>query len=280
VATILGLLLVVTFIANYLTTTLPGQMSVNDLNHEVQVENQVGKLSALLQAVSLTGTQGAQVIQPISLGTLAAPPFAAADYSVLSPGNLTGRLTVSFSVTGPGPTVHKYTNLGVPGGSLLVHLANTYATAADVAYDQGAVIYAQPAGYPILVDPPSITLVNGALSIWVPSFQGTARTESGIGTAVVTARLVSLDALSYPVNGFALTTGSTVWVNVSTPYPAVWTNFLNAITPTSVSPTCTGVRNVCSSSYQSSGPSALVSIAIPSVTSLSIDYATFAVAFG
>jgi len=44
VATIFGLLLVVVFIANYLTTTLPAQMSVNDLDHVIQVENQVGQL--------------------------------------------------------------------------------------------------------------------------------------------------------------------------------------------------------------------------------------------
>jgi hypothetical protein len=280
VATILGLLLVVTFIANYLTTTLPSQMSVNDLNHEVQVENQLGKLSALLTAVSMTGTQGVQIVQPISLGTLAAPPFAGADYSVLSQGNLTGRLTVSFSVTGPGSTTQTLTNLGVPGGSLLVHLQNTYAPAADVAYDQGAVIYAQPGGYPILVDAPPITLSNGALSLWVPSFQGLAVTESGIGAAEVRARLVNLDQLSYPVNGFSITSGSTVTITAVTPYPAVWMAYLDSITPTSVTPTCTGVRGVCSSSYHPSGPSATVSVAIPGVTTLTIDYATFAVTFG
>ena len=39
VATLLGLLLVVTFIANFLTTVVPNQMQVNDLNHEVTVES-------------------------------------------------------------------------------------------------------------------------------------------------------------------------------------------------------------------------------------------------
>ena len=47
-ATILGLLLVVTVIANYLATTLPAQMSVNDLNHEIAVENQLGHFQAVL----------------------------------------------------------------------------------------------------------------------------------------------------------------------------------------------------------------------------------------
>jgi hypothetical protein len=79
VATILGLLLVVTFIANYLATTLPNQMSINDLNHDLQVENQVGRLQALLSSVSEAGTPGAPVSQPITLGSAGLPPFAPAD---------------------------------------------------------------------------------------------------------------------------------------------------------------------------------------------------------
>jgi len=277
VATILGLLLVVTFIANYLSTTLPSQMSSNDLNHEIQVENQVGTLSALLQAVSQVGSAGMQILQPVSLGTLADPPFAAADSSVLSPGNLTGRFTVSYSITGPGPTTKTYSNVGALGGSLLVHLENAYTTPADVAYDQGAVIYAQPGGYPILIDPPPISYLNGALSLWIPSFQGNNHTEAGNGAAQVISRLVTYQALSYPVDGFSVSSGSSVTITVVTPYPSVWVSYLNSITPHSVTATCTGVRNVCTSAYQSSGPSATVSIVIPGVTTLSVDYASFAV---
>jgi hypothetical protein len=279
VATILGLLLVVTFIANYLATTLPSQMSVNDLNHEVQVENQVGKLSALLAAVSLTGARGAEVVQPISLGTVAAPPFAAADFSILSRGNLSSQFVLRYTVSGPGSTTQTFTNRGAPGGTLLVHLQNTYATAADVAFDQGAVIYAQPGGYPLLVDAPTISFENGALSLWIPSFQGKPVTESGIGTAVVYSRLVSLASLSYPVNGFSIASGSKVSLTVLTSFPSVWVSYFNSIAPTGVSATCSGVRSVCSSSYQFSAPGANVTIQIPSVTSLSVTYASYAVAF-
>ena len=83
-ATILGLLLVVTFIANYLTTTLPNQMQVNDLNHELQVENQLGRLQAVLEAASAANAIGAQLSQPISLGSVGDPPFANPDGATLS----------------------------------------------------------------------------------------------------------------------------------------------------------------------------------------------------
>jgi hypothetical protein len=278
VATILGLLLVVTFIANYISTTLPSQMSVNDVSHGTTVENQLGKLYALLAAVSGTGEVGAQVSQPISLGTDPAPPFAGADSSVLSQGNLTGRLTVNFTVLQPGGTTRAIGNFGVSGASLLVHLLNTYSPVADVAFDQGAVIYAQPGGQPILVDTPSITFANGALSVWVPSFQGPAVAESGKGTGEVYARLLSSAPLTYPISGYSLASGSHVTITVVTPYPTAWVGYFNSIASLQGLATCTGVRNVCTAAYQSSGPDATITLSIASVTSLSVDYAQFSLA--
>jgi hypothetical protein len=100
VATILGLLLVVTFIANYLTTTLPNQMSVNDLDHELQVENQIGRLQALLEQVSAAGDVGAQVTQPVTLGSSGAPPFADADSGQIGPLNGSS-FNLSYTLQGP-----------------------------------------------------------------------------------------------------------------------------------------------------------------------------------
>jgi len=119
VATILGLLLVVTFIANYLTTTLPQQMSVNDLNHVVQVEDQVGRLSALLEAATTAGAVGAQFTQPITLGSAGQPPFASADPGTLSPSTNGSLFNLSLPIGGAwtyeAPTVGTvgYSN---PGG--------------------------------------------------------------------------------------------------------------------------------------------------------------------
>jgi len=100
VATILGLLLVVTFIANYLTATLPGQMSINDLNHVVQVENQVGRLSALLQAAAADNAVGAQLTQPVTLGSAGEPPFASADPGSIGPGTSGSSFNVTLPIGG------------------------------------------------------------------------------------------------------------------------------------------------------------------------------------
>ncbi len=80
-ATLLGLLLVVTFIANFLTTVVPNQMQVNDLNHEVTVESQFSRLAALLSAATANGPVGMQIVQPITLGSAAVAPWVAQDGS-------------------------------------------------------------------------------------------------------------------------------------------------------------------------------------------------------
>ena len=90
-AVILGLLLVVTFIANYISTTLPSQMGQNDLQHEVTVQNQVAQLAALLQEVAKADAIDAQVSQPVTLGSTSAPPFAGQDSSTDFPRECDGR---------------------------------------------------------------------------------------------------------------------------------------------------------------------------------------------
>lgn len=100
VATILGLLLVVTYIANYLSTTLPAQMSSNDTEHLLQVENELGRLAALAEAVSKGAAPGTQVTQPVVLASQGVPPFAVPDPGQLVSANSSGGAAVNFSLTG------------------------------------------------------------------------------------------------------------------------------------------------------------------------------------
>lgn len=103
----------VTFIANYISTTVPAQMRLNDANHALQVENQLGHLAAVLRALGLTSTtNGATVIQPLSLGSLGLAPFAGPDrarvtgvpVSSTSPGLTLGLLNTAYTPpTGIGP---------------------------------------------------------------------------------------------------------------------------------------------------------------------------------
>jgi hypothetical protein len=519
VATILGLLLVVTFIANYLTTQLPNQMSVNDLNHEVQVENQVGQLGARLSSAASAGVVGAQLSGPITLGSDAAPPFAAADssfvsalvnqstanasYTLSGPSTyapptgaplggtysgsgicnpptstslsfvgscnyvwnftgdsrsfsigLTGSGSVAVIVTtnsstitvsgtgsagnvlefignhnaitdtnvGSGPTnlsiigsyntisissvgsspsvVYLYGNhdsvtvtstgsgpvkvivygtqdtFGVPsdvgsqkfslylngfnatvptsslcpygnlsstdtvtgfsevgsggltqydnnaigyyangtgpgscvgnatcwtthnrnvplttcpfyrtitvpfpaatlpGAGFVVHMRNTYAPSAEIAYDEGAVVYAQPGGIPVLLDPPAITYSNGALSLFLPQFQGVIGAEAGIGTADLNLRLLSAQTITFPSDGYSIASGSKVIITVVTPYAAGWMAYLTNLSSFSGLVTCTGPQHVCTGLYNPGGPLGTIKIVLPAKT-LTITLAVF-----
>jgi hypothetical protein len=75
VATLFGLLLVVTFISNYILYVLPPQASQAEFQHVLQVENQVGALQATLNAQASKVGYPIPISSPITLGTAPIPPF-------------------------------------------------------------------------------------------------------------------------------------------------------------------------------------------------------------
>lgn len=524
VATILGLLLVVTFIANYLTTTLPNQMSVNDLNHDILVENQVGRLSATVTALATNGQVGGQTVQPITLGSDGDPPFASQDGGTVGPLQNGSRMVVNYTLSGPtaflpptggpqggrvvgtscipippaSPTnsitcsgsaniiynftgalagqssysltlsgggsalvnissnhatvtvagssttlialdilgsndtvsvtvssvpeniliygnydsvtltgsataasfVHLlivgnhdtvsntasgpntfvasiygsndvfnpgtvsgsnhfqvyfngfnplapaaqcpvdnisgtdtvgsitasgantwtvtynntvYTGSGTipgvggswtvnyqiptpfacpfystvalplaaasaPGAGFVVSLRNTYAPAAQVAFDEGAVLLAQPGSVPVVLNGPDLTLSSGTLSLLVPQFQGSIGVEAGISTAVLALRLLSSQSFSFPTPGFSLQSGSDVTLTIVTPFAGGWMNYFNSLPSFSGLVTCTGANNVCglTAPYSPGGPLGTIVVSVPA-KSLSVTLAVFAV---
>lgn len=528
VATILGLLIVVAIIANYLTTTVPSQMSVNDVLHEIQVEDQVGELQALLDSAAASGRTGAPVSQPITLGSPASPPFAGSDGASLTPGNLSGGFNVNFTVGGapsavgggpsedgaagkgactgagttrcaagawftttaispavandllvfamtvyeesaaltaayvsdtsgsawtiltvggnalgsnyvqyifwaidpktgsdtvtfntgttgpnahdgsailfalenvntatpidasgtfstgdattapyttsatvaapasglvlgivssgnPGATASEFptitagsattpctatctaiasedgeawgetfgeyepattagtytasatgsiepqdwgelavsinpaltTPVGVPiasgasppGASLVVHLSNTYAPAAEVAFDQGAVVFVEPGGVPLLIDPPPLSYGLSTITLTIPIFRNVIPSESGTGTADIMLRLISTSSYKIPVTGYTLQ--HHVTLTLKTPYWAAWMTYFNSESSFAGLVSCKNLVGVTcpapsSVSYQPGAPLAVITLSLPA-TSLNLEVALFSV---
>ncbi len=515
-ATILGLLLVVTVIANYLATTLPAQMSVNDLNHEVTVENQLGHFQAVLNSIARGGVVGAPVAQAFTLGSDGAPPFAAPDGSTISsipgeqpanvsfglvstrfgpptgwltggaigtckPGwknttsgvvldcsqsgssgtnvtyNFGGENSYSVSITGTGGAYYalnfstngsailvtatggaynlitilgNYNNASItakgkgvlnvsvignsntvgisvksgasvsvyivgnrdvvslattkgfsnlvhvsgwgsndtfnpgsggaysvwwtgfdpenpasafcpygnltstdtvgplvrgqetgtvsynntvyngtaqqgnwnviyntpipyaciffaqyPGGGasvyaagLLVRMANTYAPAADVAFDQGAVVYAQPGGYPIMIDPPAISYAYGTATVVIPAFLNLLGSESGIGTAAVSLHLVAASRYSFPGFGWVLDPNHHPLVmKFQTPYAYAWVHYFEGVPSIAPYVSCTPLASAaCVGPFEPNGPLGTVTFRLPA-TSLSLVLAVYSI---
>ena len=117
VATIMGLMIVVTIIANYVSTALPGQMSVNDENRGLLVQDQIGHLAALIEAVAANHGTGHQVSQPITLGSDAAPPFAGPDGATVTPLDPRANMTVNFTIVGTG--IYTAPSGGIPNSGSL-----------------------------------------------------------------------------------------------------------------------------------------------------------------
>jgi hypothetical protein len=517
VATILGLLLVVTVLANYLTTQLPTQMQLNDANRALAVENQVVRLATSLRAAAESGALGAVVSQPVSLGSAGAPPFAAPDGGSIGPGTLGSQLTESFTVTGgstyapptvgpaggttkgdscttsstsltcsgsskvvwnftgsgpftigtsggpyyvntsasntsitmtasstssfyllvvgsndtvsvtisgtgtnvhvlvlgsndvvsfpasswssstaavemvgnhdsvsaggisatssalqasffgsndslslgtisatssrftayftgfapanpsgtcpdgnlaastdsvSGPTAYSGSgtynvtyndtttssgsssspwtakfatpsgfacpffstatipqkNSGAGGASFVVDLRNSYEPQVVVAFDQGAVVYAQPAGTPFLLVGPQIGFVRGDLTLWVPEFLGGVGTLIGVGTAELSVRLVSLLNLSLPASGFALS--GTTSVAVTTPFAYAWTTYFGQTSSFAKNVTCVPkASSACAGPFSLNGPLGTVYLNM-TASALSIQVATYSISLG
>jgi hypothetical protein len=477
---------VVTFIASYLTTSLPNAMSQNDLQHEVLIENQLARLSALLLATSEAAAPGAQVSQPITLGSAGSPPFAGSDgasvtaaprgslmsinYSLIGPLRLpnggipntgiytshcgpvlpngwschgaggviwnftagnhtkyfvngTGQFSVDanfttnysliavgsvggasdivsvfgnhntifvngtggatlyievvgsnntlavtstggsvinlyivgnydtlststaggggvvvtaygthdhysdspanavvyfigFNVDNPTLGLCPYANqantdtVGGSGGSVnyndtntstanstsggwhygysnpppsacpfvvtallaqtpvaagfIVNLRNTYSPSADVAFDEGAVVFAQQSGIPIFSTPPPFSYQANTLHVFIPQFESPVASEAGTGTSEASLRLLATSHLSLPSNGFSLGNNTRVTVTIVSEFAAAWyAYFLNQ---PSLAPYvgCTGPSNVCTATFQYNGPLGVVTLNIPS----------------
>ncbi|MCI4361669.1 MAG: hypothetical protein L3J77_00530 [Thermoplasmata archaeon] len=78
VATILALLLVVSFIANFLVGELPGDMEQIETSHILTVEDQLARLQATIMAEAQDVGTKVALVTPVTLGSLAEPPFGQA----------------------------------------------------------------------------------------------------------------------------------------------------------------------------------------------------------
>ncbi|MCI4337552.1 MAG: hypothetical protein L3K17_10290, partial [Thermoplasmata archaeon] len=99
VATILGLLLVVAFIANFIIAQLPGQMDQFETSHILMVENQLARLQATIAAeAQISGTHVA-LASPLTLGSQADPPFGLAASSSVQTELTSVGTVVSYQIS-------------------------------------------------------------------------------------------------------------------------------------------------------------------------------------
>jgi len=164
---------------------------------------------------------------------------------------------------------------GAGGASFVVLLRNTYTPRAEVAFDQGAVLYAQPSGMPLMLVNPSISYLGGTLSLWVPEFLGSIGTEAGVGTAELSVRLVSLLNVSLPARGFSLS--GTTSIAVKTPFAAAWTSYLSGTSLAGHTVCAPASSSACKGPFTFNGPLGTVYVNV-TATALSIQIATFSLA--
>lgn len=99
VATVLALMLVVTFISNYLVQQLPQQLTNAEFNHVIQVEDQLERLQTTVLAQERAAGQGLTLSSPVTLGSASVPPFGPASAGSVGPEAGSVRTTSNYVVS-------------------------------------------------------------------------------------------------------------------------------------------------------------------------------------
>jgi hypothetical protein len=98
VATVMGLLLVVTYLSNYLEQQLPATLTATEFSHIIQLEDQMSALQATVLAESHSIAPGLALASPLTLGSAGAPPFGPPDSGVLHPEISGTQIVSSYSI--------------------------------------------------------------------------------------------------------------------------------------------------------------------------------------
>lgn len=115
VATVLGLLLVVTFLSNFLEQQLPAALTASEFAHVLQVENQLGELQATILAESHSIAPGLALASPVTLGSAAVPPFGPPTSGTIMPESANIRSSASYAL---GTVVGHYPTWGTGSACL------------------------------------------------------------------------------------------------------------------------------------------------------------------
>jgi hypothetical protein len=109
VATVMGLLLVVTFLSNFLEQQLPAALTASEFSHVIQVENQLAQLQATVLVESQSIAPGLALASPVTLGSAGDPPFGQPTSGTIQPESATIDSLASYAL---GTVVGHYPSWG------------------------------------------------------------------------------------------------------------------------------------------------------------------------
>jgi hypothetical protein len=271
VATIFGLMLVVTFISNFILLQLPGEEASNEYAHVLEVENQLATLQSVLFLQSKAVAFPYTLTAPVTLGSQGVPPFGQAATSTLE--LLNDSYNATFTTPQLGNTFF---------GGIQVQMNNVYSPGATVDIEQGAEILSQfGLGSPLMLENPDFifngTGANKVGIFTLFSFVGNAIAESGLTTAIVKTQMLGTN--SYSFNDPPGTTRG-VWYNLTTAYPQAWAAYWDNVANFGYlqsGPTCTQGA-YAANCFTTTNGATTVSVEF-NVTTVTVNQATIGVSF-
>jgi hypothetical protein len=115
VATVLGLLLVVTFVSNFLEEQLPATLTDTEFAHVLQVEDQLAQLQATILVEGQSIAPGLALASPVTLGSAGDPPFGPATSGSIVPESANVDTLATYAL---GTVVGNYPNWGLGSACL------------------------------------------------------------------------------------------------------------------------------------------------------------------
>ncbi|HKS59924.1 MAG TPA: hypothetical protein VJS68_04010, partial [Thermoplasmata archaeon] len=121
IVTIFALLLLVSFIANFVLLQLPSQEQELEFEHVLQVENQLSRLQATILSQALNPAIPLPLASPVTLSAAPDPPFGVVATGSIQNEPITAQSTASYQLARVVPSPPNWENgsgcLGSSGGS-------------------------------------------------------------------------------------------------------------------------------------------------------------------
>ena len=99
VATVFGLMLVVTFISAFVLQPLPSEMTAIEYTHMLQVENQLSRLQAMILAQASSSERVLTLSSPVTLGSGSVPPWSQPSQGAIQPEGGSIRAQESYQIS-------------------------------------------------------------------------------------------------------------------------------------------------------------------------------------
>jgi hypothetical protein len=221
VAASLGVVLISVLLTMVVTFWVPAWGYDNEVAHSRDVLDGFADVKSSVETRAVAGATNQTVTASFPLGVGAVPLFGAE-----TPGRLSYRYIEGETPRFQARLTDEAASVNLSAaGALRYEIVNRYYVPLTYSYEMGAVVLDQPEGSTMRI-PAAMSITNSTagvlVSVTLVTLEGQEESLTGVEPRTVTSRLTVVHAQEYEWPG-----GTTLFLNVSTWYPAAWQRSFN-----------------------------------------------------